>query len=178
MRSIRKYEIHQSGFTLVEVMIAIVILGGGLLALAVALTQGMVILSTSRYNQIAKEKASEAMESVFASRDARKIASWNSIKNHRNGGIFLDGPRQLRAAGPDGLVNTADDGNPETVVEPGPDKIMGTADDAVVALDNFQREIEISDVAANLRQIRIIVSYTVGRLNRQYQLTSFISPFS
>jgi type II secretory pathway pseudopilin PulG len=167
-----------AGFTLLEAMLAIVILGCGLLALASGLSQGMVIMSTSHSHQIAKEKASEAMESVFTSRDARKITNWNLIRNVSAGGIFLDGLQPLREQGNDGLVNTADDGDIETDIQPGSDQLLGTADDVVVLLDNYQREIEITDIAPNLRQIRIIINYTIGHLSRQYTLAAYISPFA
>jgi prepilin-type N-terminal cleavage/methylation domain-containing protein len=110
MQIIKKPTNCQFGFSLIEVMLSIVILGGGLLALATGLSQGMILVSTAHHHQIAKEKASEAMESVFTSRDARKILNWNQIQNIRNGGIFVDGPSLLREQGPDGLVNTQDDG--------------------------------------------------------------------
>lgn len=169
---------HQSGFSLVEVLIAIVILAGGLLALAMALAQGTVIMSTAHFHQIAKEKAFEAMESVFTARDARKIPRWEMINNQSNNGIFLDGPQPLRQAGPDGLVNTADDGAVEVYVQAGPDNIMGTEDDVRLTLSDFTREIEIRSVAANLRRIRIVIGYRVGHLARQYEMVCFISPFA
>ncbi len=159
-------------------MISIVILGGGLLALAAAFSQGMIIASTAHCHQIAKEKASEAMESVFTSRDARKIASWDMIQNVTRGGIFLDGLQPLRAPGNDGLVNTSDDGAAETDRQPGQDQLLGTPDDVVTPLDNYRREIEIRDIGPNLRQIRVIVRYSVGHLTRQYQLAAYISPFA
>jgi prepilin-type N-terminal cleavage/methylation domain-containing protein len=167
------------GFSLVEVLISIVILSGGLLALATGLSTGMVIMSTSHYHQIAKEKASEAMESVFTARDARKISNWDLIQNQGSGGgIFLDGFRPLRAQGPDGLINTADDGALETYVQAGADNVLGTADDEIVPLTNFTRRIEITRLDTNLRQIRVTVRYTVGSLTRQYQIVACISPFA
>ena len=158
-------ELHQnqSGFTLVEAMIAVIILGGGLLALASGFSQGMILMSTSHNHQIAKEKASEAVESVFTSRDTRTI-TWAQIRNAGNGGIFLDGPQSLRAPGADGLVNTADDGALETENQ--------------VPLNNFTRETEIRDIAPNLRQIRVIVRYQMGHLNRRYELIAYISSFA
>jgi len=167
----------QAGFTLVETLFAIIILSGGLLALASAFAQGMVIMGTSHYHQIAKEKASEAIESVFTSRDTR-IITWAQIRNVDSGGVFLDGAQPLRAAGTDGLVNTGDDGAPENERLAGPDEILNTADDVVYDLDSFTREIDISDIAPNLRQIRVIVRYHVGHLVRQYELVAFISSFA
>ncbi len=168
----------QSGFTLVEALIALAILSGGLLALASALGQGMLLVSGSHYHQMAKEKASEAMESVFTARDARKIPSWDNIQNvgQSADGIFLDGPQPICAPGDDGLVNTDDDGDLETL--PGKDGVFGTTDDEILTADRFSREIEIRNISSNLRQIRVIVRYRAGNAQHQYQLTSYISPFA
>ncbi len=167
----------QSGLTLLETMISIIILGGGLLALASAFSQGMVLMSTSHYHQVAKEKASEAIESVFTSRDTR-IITWAQIRNASAGGVFLDGPKSLRAVGTDGLVNTADDGALENETLAGPDGVLGTGDDIVRPMDVFTREIQITDLAPNLREIRVIVRYRIGSLNRQYQLVAYLSSFA
>lgn len=177
MLIVRESHGKQSGFTLIETMISIIILGGGLLALASAFSQGMILMATSHYQQIAKEKACEAVESVTSSRDTRVI-TWARIRNVSRGGVFLDGPQPLRAQGSDGLVNTADDGAPETETLPGPDRLLGTADDIVIPLNAFTREIEITDIAPNLRQIRVIVRYQMGHLAREYQVVTFISSFA
>ena len=168
---------NQAGFTLVETLFAIIILGGGLLALASAFAQGMVIMGTSHYHQIAKEKASEAIESVFTSRDTR-IITWAQIRNVDGGGVFLDGEQPLRGVGTDGLVNTADDTTQESERLAGPDGILNTGDDVVFPLDSFTREIDISDIGPNLRQIRVVVRYRIGHLARQYELVAFISSFA
>jgi prepilin-type N-terminal cleavage/methylation domain-containing protein len=167
----------QSGFSLLETMMAAVILGGGLLALAYGMSQSMVIMSTSHYHQIAREKASEALESVNTSRDTHIIA-WTQIRNISNGGIFLDGAQPMRDHGADGLVNTADDGALETEALSGPDGVLGTGDDVVNSLDAFRRQIIITDLAPNLRQIRVIVSYQIGHLSRQCEVISYISSFA
>lgn len=177
MKIAEKPQSGQSGFTLVESMIALIILMGGLLALASAFAQGMVVMSTGHYHQFAKEKACEAIESVFTSRDTRTI-TWGRIRNVVQGGIFLNGPQPLRAQGPDGLTNTADDGAVESETSPGPDGILGTADDIVFPLDRFTREVDIQDLAPNLRRIRVIVRYQVGHLARQYELIAYISSFA
>jgi hypothetical protein len=167
----------ESGFTLVEAMISIILMGGGLLALATAFAEWMVVMSTSHYHQIAKEKASEAIESVFTARDTRTI-TWAQIRNVSRGGVFQDGEQTLHAQGADGLVNTADDGALENEVLPGPDNVLGTGDDKVVPLRNFTREIAITDIAPNLRQIRVVVRYQINNLARRYELVAFISSFA
>jgi prepilin-type N-terminal cleavage/methylation domain-containing protein len=177
MRTIKEPRGNQSGFTLVETLMSIVLLSGGLLALASAFAQGMIIMASSHPHQIAKEKASEAIESVFTSRDTR-IITWARIRNVSQGGIFLDGPQQLRGQGPDGLVNTADDATQECETLPGPDNRLGTTDDIAVPLSGFTREVEIRDIGTNLRQIRVIITYQIGHLTRQHQLVAYISSFA
>ena len=174
----KKFHIKDcAGFTLLEALIALVILTGGLLALATAFSEGMIIVTTAHYHQIAKEKASEAIESVFTSRDTRVIV-WNSVRNVSHGGVFLDDPQPIRNPGPDGLVNTADDGAEESEILPGADNLLGTSDDIVVPLNTFSRGVEITDLGSNLRQIRIIIDYRIGHLSRQYELVTFISSFA
>lgn len=168
---------REAGFTLVETMMAIIILGGGLLALATAFAQGMVLMSTAQYHQIAKEKASEAIESVTTSRDTR-IITWAGVRNISQGGVFLDGPRPLRTQGTDGLINTSDDVGIESVTLPGPDSLMGTGDDIFLTLDTFTREIAITDISPNLRQIRVVIRYGMGQMSREYQLITYISSFA
>ena len=177
MRTNGKTRPDESGFSLVETLIAMIILSGGLLALASAFSQGLIVMSTSHYHQIAKEKASEAIESVATARDTRVI-TWAQIRNVDAGGVFLNGARPIRAQGADGLVNTADDGALETEIQPGPDRILGTPDDVVIPLTAFTRQIQIIDIAPNLRQIQVTVSYQIGHLTRQYQLTTYISSFA
>lgn len=177
MQNIRTRRVDQSGFTLIEVMIAIIIMGGGLLALATAFAHGMLIKSTAHYHQIAKEKASEAVESVFTSRDTLVIR-WSQIRNVSSGGIFLDGAQDVRTPGIDGLINTADDGDIESATLPGKDNLMGTADDVTTALSDFTRQITITDIGTNLRQIRVTIRYRIGHMKRQYQLVSYISAFA
>jgi prepilin-type N-terminal cleavage/methylation domain-containing protein len=177
----------QTGFTLLEAMIAIVILSFGILSLATVYAQGIQVASMTQFDYIAEKKAEEAVETIFAARDS-KILAWTNIRNvtgtgGANDGVFVVGALPLLAAGPDGLYGTADDdtNNPDVVIlGPGPDKILGTADDVVMSLGNMTRTIVIADVpgASGLRQITITMNYTVGALNRQYTLVSYIAQFS
>ena len=166
----------QCGFTFVETMIAILIMAAGLLALASAMSQSMVVMSYASYEQIAKEKALEAMEGVFTARDSKKFGDFSVIQNVDNGGIFLNGPQQLHVAGEDGVVNTAGDEVLALETDPGKDGILGTADDAL--LDKFTREIKIIAINPNLRQVIVTVTYTVNGKPRQYQLNCYISPYA
>ena len=178
---------QQSGFTLLEAMIAIVILSVGMLSLAAVYAQGILVANMTQMDYIAEKKAEEAVETIFAARDS-KILAWTNIRNVTgsggpNDGVFLPGPQPLLAPGLDGLYGTADDNAamPDVViVGPGPDGILGTADDVVMSLTNMTRTIAIIDVTGStgLRQITITMTYTVGSKTQQYTLVSFISQFS
>jgi len=57
---------NQSGFTLIEVMIASIILLTGLLAIGAAFSQGMQVLAQLPLQMIAKEKMAEALDQITA----------------------------------------------------------------------------------------------------------------
>ena len=106
------------------------------------------------------------------------MITWSQVRNQSDGGIFLDGAQPLKVPGADGLVNTVDDGAVDVIVLPGPDGVSGTADDEQVPLTGFTRRIEIIDVNAYLREVRITVTYPFGSAQRQYTLMTYISNFA
>jgi prepilin-type N-terminal cleavage/methylation domain-containing protein len=179
----------QSGFSLIETIVAMGILATGLLGLAGVFTVGMAHMATSSANLIAREKAREAIESVHTARDTRTIV-WCQIYNVAStrtascsgqpAGVFLDGEQQVKDPGADGLVNTADDGAVAKL--PGPDGVLGTSDD--ITLSNFTRTIVITNVLDgttpndNLKQIVVTIKYSVGPIRRSYVLTTYVSAIS
>ena len=171
----------QSGFTLLEALIAIVIMSVGILSLAVVYAQGIQVANKTQLDYIAEKQAEQALETVFAARDS-KLLTWTSIQNVSNGGVFLDNAQPLLVPGPDGLYGTADDGPTPVVViiNAGPDKILGTADDVTMPLTNMTRTIAIVNVPneTGLRQITITLNYYSGNMHMQYTLVSYISEFS
>jgi Tfp pilus assembly protein PilV len=173
----------ESGFSLVETLIAMGILATGLLSLAAVFAMGLNHLSGSSASLIAREKAREAVESVHTARDTRVI-TWAQIRNTVDGGVFLAEPQQLRQAGADGIVGTADDGDVESTVWPGDDGVLGSDDDVMSPLDTYRRTITISDIVTNgvtnasLRRLQVTVTYQVGSNERTYTLTTFISRIS
>jgi len=187
---------RQRGFTLIETMIAIAIMGIALCALLAAFGSAIATTQNAQENLIAREKALQAMESIYTARNTQQIA-FSQIANVASGGIFTNGPVQLLAAGPDGLVNTADDisfpasgpcaAGPECVVMPGPDGILGTADDTGMSLGNFTRQIQINSVLEadgvtinpNLKQIVVTITYSTAEFPtpHAYTLDALISAF-
>lgn len=170
-----------AGFTLLETLIALVVLSVGVLSLAAMLANGMISMHESQDSYVAQQKATEAIESIFTARDLSQT-SWIQIANVSAGGIFLDGPQQLCDPGPDAIVGTVDDNCaiPDAIITPGPDGILGTGDDVRVPLSNFTRTITIvaDPVTVNLKDITVTVTYTSGTFQRSYRVTALISQFS
>jgi type II secretory pathway pseudopilin PulG len=174
------------GFSLVETIVSLGVLTVGLLGAAAVMTTGMKNLSTSPADVIVTQKAAQAIEAVFSARDSHRLV-WAQIRNVHgvsgsDGGVFVDGPTSLLLAGPDGLVNTADD---DTTIEfeqlPGKDQTLYTTDDQIVTLNSFTREIAIVDVAnenGELRMITVTIVYQSGATRRTYVLQTYISAYS
>jgi prepilin-type N-terminal cleavage/methylation domain-containing protein len=175
-----------AGFTLLEVLIAVVVLTIGMLGILSVFTTAIAATQSSQEDQIARQEASEAMESIFAARDTAQIA-FNQIQNQPNG-IFLVGFQDIKLPGADGLDGTVDDAGLQSLTLPGSDGVLGTADDQLFLMTNYQRQIQINQVVnpatglvdPNLRQVVITIRYYTPQFaikRRDYVLTSYISAF-
>lgn len=152
---------NDAGFSLIEVIAGMLLLMIGALALLGGVTIGARRLTGSQDQLLASQRAAEAAESVFKARDNRTL-TWAQIRNvvgaGADGGIFIDGAQQIKAPGPDGLINTADDG--------------------VQLVAGMTREIEIRDLGASLRQLRVIVNYRSANGQQQFILTTYLSRYA
>jgi prepilin-type N-terminal cleavage/methylation domain-containing protein len=180
------------GFTLMETMIAIVVLTIGILGLAGVLAQGLAFMSMSQYEYIAQQKASEAIESIFTARDQGQL-TWTTICNVGSsicsGGIFVNGAQTLCDPGSDGIVGTTDDFlsgggcsvSTDAVLLPGASGTFSTPTRMPLTAYNFTRNITISAVTGvpNLRTITVTITYQAGHWPQlTYTLTAAISDFS
>src|SRR5277367_3711950 len=183
MTKLLKTKRKQTGFTLVETIVAMAVLSFGVLSLSAIYPQGLKASAQTQIQFIAQQKAQEALETLFTARDT-KLLTWAQIANVSHGGVFKDGPQPLLAPGPDGLVGTADDdaSNPNSiVVGPGADNILGTSDDVVINLNPWMtRTILIAPDpnVSNLNDVTITVIYTFQGQTRQFVLNSYLSSFS
>jgi prepilin-type N-terminal cleavage/methylation domain-containing protein len=177
---------RDAGFSLIEVMFAIAILGVGLCALMAMFGNAVYTVKYAQEDQIAKQKAREAMEAVISARNDTSI-SFDDLQNVSNGGIFKDGFQNLYLPGSNGLAGTGQDTTTlDRIVLPGPDGQIGTSDDVLVALTNYQRQILISSVFnsdgslnTDLRKLAVTVRViSSARGNHDYTLTAFISRFN
>jgi len=165
----------ESGFSLLEVMISMVILTVGLVSLLGVFGLAMASTQTSQQDMIAKQLANEAYESIVTARNTSQI-SWDAIQNNSGTqyctstpspcGIFVGiatSPQfqPIYNAGADGIFGTADDSNAgeETLEEPGPD------------VNN--------NLITSLRSVTITMQYSTSttRLPKTYILNSFISQY-
>jgi prepilin-type N-terminal cleavage/methylation domain-containing protein len=188
----------QQGFTMIEVMIAIVVMSVGMLAVVASIATAVAATQSAQEDLVARHKALEALESIYTARNSQQVA-FTAINNVGNGGIFLSGAQPLLCAGPDGLVGTTDDvacttsggiacpnGGAECWVLPGPDGVLGTADDTTMSLSNFTRTITISQVLLssgvvndNMMAVSVSVSYTKDGLPaRTYTVNGLISRYN
>ncbi|HUN87472.1 MAG TPA: prepilin-type N-terminal cleavage/methylation domain-containing protein [Terriglobales bacterium] len=181
-----KRKSREAGFSLIEAMFAIVILGVGLCALMAMFGSAVYTMQFAQEDQIARQKAREALEAAVSARNDTTI-TFAQLQNVSNGGIFKDGFGTLYQAGPNGIPGTTSDGStPDYFRLPGPDGIMNTADDRIIPLNNFQRQILINNVYnsdgtlnADMRKIAVTVRILgQERGARDYTITSYISRFN
>jgi prepilin-type N-terminal cleavage/methylation domain-containing protein len=188
---------RERGFSLIEVMIAVVVMTVGLVAVMATFATAIAATQSAEEDLVARQKALEAMESIYTARNSQQIP-FTSINNIASGGIFKSGAQPLLCAGPDGLAGTADDvpcttaagatcpnGGVECMVLPGPDGILGTADDQIMSLANFNRTIAINQVllpsgAVNTNMMAITITVTCikgGWPSRTYTANGLISSY-
>lgn len=172
---------RNAGFTLVEVMISMVVLTVGLLAVLASLGVALASTASAQLDAVARQKASEALESIYSARQTGQI-SFSQIQNISSGGngIFVSGWGQLKDAGPDGIDGTTDDVTPTPITVPGTSGVLvgSTPPDVQVNLASFQRQIAISSVNGNLTQIVVSVRYPIPQgWSRTYSVTTLMSSY-
>jgi hypothetical protein len=152
---------EESGFSLVETLIALGVLTVGAIGMAAVFAQGLKSTATSPNELLATQKAAEAIESVFSARDARTL-TWDKVQNVSDQGVFVNAATDMNLAGVDGILNTGDSG--EELESPN--------------LRRFTRQIRIVQLSTDLRSITVTITYPAGSTTRTYQLTSYISALS
>jgi len=171
----------QRGFAMLETLIAIVVLMIGLLAVLATFALAIGNTTTVQYDSVARQKAAEAMESIFTARQTSQL-SFDRIQNVGSGtGIFTVGFTPMTDPGPDGLDGTGDDVPAAPIRLPGASgTVTNTAQDVLVDLGNFSRQIQIANVAGNpnVRQITVTVRYPAPQgWFRNYQVQALISSY-
>jgi type II secretory pathway pseudopilin PulG len=158
----------ESGVTLLEMVIAMMILTVGLLGLAGAITYALAISNRGRGVTNTKQLVTAMLEQVETLRNAQdltygQIANVGSVDDTGGNRSFAGFPTGFmpvsRDPGPDGIFGTADD-----LIAAGPDGVFGTWDDFTdqsLAFPNYSRQITITFLSnnPNLKKITVTLNY-------------------
>ncbi len=158
----------EEGFTMIEVIIAILILSVALIATAAAITFALEFGAISKNVSNAKLVIVSSIEEIESLRNARRL-DFKQIENvgnvdNTNSPNFFSGfsngfqPISL-SPGEDGVNGTDDD-----LTDPGPDGNFGTADDftnPALERKGYSRQITITDLpdSETIKKIEIRVRY-------------------
>jgi type II secretory pathway pseudopilin PulG len=179
---------RQRGFTILEAVISAAIVTVGLVALLAVFAVAVGSTQTIQLDTIARQRATEALESVFTARETAQI-TFAQIQNSSAGGpgIFAPGMVALTDPGPDGLEDTADDVPPAPINVPGSTGSMtgSNPSTAQISLASFQRQVQINNVTdasgavnPNLRQIVVTIQYPTSNGHvRSYTVQAMISSY-
>ncbi|MBI1748012.1 MAG: prepilin-type N-terminal cleavage/methylation domain-containing protein [Acidobacteria bacterium] len=184
-----------AGFSLIELMVAMVILLIGLLSMASLVLGGVAASMQAKDLAIANQLAREAMEGVFTARISGNL-TFDQLRSDLDGGIFDHNYLPINVTGPDGLTNTVPYSRQPVLqyIDPGKNGIYETppisdlmpyattainpmGDDVIITFDRFQRQIEITNYPgdSNLRRVTINVRFTTNNLTSVVSTSTVIS---
>ena len=167
---------------MLETLIAIVVLMIGLLAVLATFAMAIGNTNSVQLDSIARQKATEALESIFTARQTSQITFANIQNVGAGPGIFTLGFTPMTDPGPDGLDGTGDDVPAAAGPVAGPERgdHRHSPADVLVNLGNFTRQIQIVNVPGNpnIRQITVTVRYPVPQgWFKSYQVQALISSY-
>ncbi|MGH9883374.1 MAG: type IV pilus modification PilV family protein [Pyrinomonadaceae bacterium] len=155
----------ESGFSLLEMVVATFILTIGLLAAASAI--GYALMASNRGRGVTNSKMLivSALEQMETLRNTGQL-NFQEISNTQvTGSSFRGFPSDFRdvstVPGPDGVFGTADD----LSTAPGPDGNYGTTDDILDhsrARPNVTRQILITEINPLLKKIKVTLRYNIN----------------
>lgn len=171
-----KQKREETGFSLVETIVALVILLIGILGTMTAISFGILSMQESEKRVLAKEVARSTMETIFSIRDMKAFDpqtgepyDWSAfqVSNGSNGGVFSGGWKPVREnPGDDGIFGTADD-----ACAAGTNCTVGSYTNTSAVVPGIERKVEIFDIVENnvvrKRRITVSVRYFVGQLQRE-----------
>lgn len=157
---------NEKGFSLVEAVIAILIITIGLIGTAAAITYALQFGSISRNLTNAKLIAVSMIEEIDSLRNTRRldfkqIANVGAVDNVGSANTFTGFSTGFQDIslnpGPDGVDGTADD-----LKDAGADKTYGTADDftnPALVRSGYTRQVTITNLSDSLKKIQVKIRY-------------------
>jgi type II secretory pathway pseudopilin PulG len=157
---------NESGFTLIEAVIAILIITIGLMGTAGAITYALEYSTISKNATNAKQVITSMIEQVESLRNTRRlnfrqVANVGSVDNTDAVNVFTGfgvGFKEVsNQPGADGVFGTDDD-----LIDAGIDGIYGTGDDFVnnaLIRSGYTRQVTITSLSAVVKKVEIKVRY-------------------
>lgn len=171
-----------SGFSLLEMVIAVTLLTVGLLGVASAIGYAMVASNHGRSVTNTKLLAVSILEQMETLRDTNSL-TFDQIANvgevDDRGAVkifagFQPGFQQVSInPGPDGIFGTEDD-----LIDAGDDGRFGTGDEFInpsFALVGVTRQIQITNLSTTLKKIQVTIDYSVTGGKRQIVATGYLN---
>jgi type II secretory pathway pseudopilin PulG len=165
-RPLRRQLHSESGVTILEMVVAMLILTVGLLGLAASIGYAVTVSNKGRNLTNSKLLVVSLLEQMETLRNTEQltfgqISNQGQVDNSAATRTFIGFPTAFQPLsinpGPDGIFGTNDD-----LISPGPDNVYGTADDFIDttwAVAGYQRQITITNLSANLKRIQVTVRY-------------------
>ena len=166
-RPLLQKKLHsESGVTILEMVVAMLILTVGLLGLAASIGYAVTVSNKGRNLTNTKLLVVSLLEQMETLRNTEQltfgqIANQGQVDNTDSPRVFIGFPTAFQPLsinpGPDGIFGTDDD-----LVSPGFDNVYGTSDDTIDstwAVPGYQRQISITNLSANLKRIQVTVRY-------------------
>lgn len=185
---------NESGFTYIDVMIAITILLVGILGATAAIAASLMRSFETDKQALAKQIANSTLETIFTARDMRRprsLEGWAQIGNEGTNeidgvyrGVFRNGWTPIRRdPGLDGVFGTDDDACAGTAGCANFDQTVNNSE----LVKEFERKVVITDLTTPnrpadvwgilRRQVDITVRYRVNRIWREEKLSTVITRF-
>ena len=162
----RKHVRSEAGVTILEMVVAMLILTVGLLGLAAAIGYAVTVSNKGRNLTNSKLLVVSVLEQMETLRNTKEltfgqIANAGQVDNTGATNTFAGFPADFEPLsinpGPDGVFGTADD-----MINPGPDNVYGTSDDftdPTWAVPGYSRQITITNLNPNLKRIQVTLRY-------------------
>jgi type II secretory pathway pseudopilin PulG len=156
----------ESGVTILEMVVAMLILTVGLLGLAASIGYAVTVSNKGRNLTNTKLLVVSLLEQMETLRNTEQltfgqIANQGQVDNTGAPRTFIGFPTAFQPLsinpGPDGIFGTDDD-----MISPGPDNIYGNSDDLIDttwAVPGYQRQISITNLSANLKRVQVTLRY-------------------
>jgi prepilin-type N-terminal cleavage/methylation domain-containing protein len=153
----------EAGFTMLEMVIALLILTIALMGFATAVGYGMMASNRGRQITNTKLLIVSMLEQMETLRNTKQL-TYDQISNTASGGVgvFPNTYQPITTdPGPDGIYGTSDD-----LIAPGADGKYGTVDDFTdptrAPYPGYTRKVVISALGQNLKKIECTLQYPDG----------------